>query len=1052
MKRYLLLGVFLLGLLNTYSQDGSLDPSFASRGWTTTSFFKGAEKRGGNAKKVFVQADGKYIAVIQLSSVTRLARYHADGTLDLEFGTEEGFSDPVEMETNSAVIQSDGKIVVAGDGYNETNLDLVLTRFNSNGTLDLTFGTNGKVISDFGGDEEANDVALQSSGKMLVTGNFGNADLTVARYNSNGTPDLTFGTNGKVISDFGGDEYAYAIAVDGSDNFVVAGSTYSFTTFLTQFAVARFTADGTQDMSFDGDGMITNNVGGMTSWATSIAIQSDGKIIAAGQANNYDHLGYDFALVRYTASGSLDGSFGLDGITITNLSTTDLNHSADKPSLILGNGTIIVGGTYIHRDADNNTVEDFAVVRYVNNGTNDGTVDPSFGTNGITITNLDVWDILGAVAVQSDGKIIAAGEAYSYTTDYFPLVRYTTVGSLDESFNGTGILQGYYTPEGPSALSGIAVQKDNKIVVAGFGINPANLQSFYLGLARYNPDGSLDGNFGTGGKVTTDFGENLKIGNLNQLVSVAIQSDGKIVAGLQVENTTTGYGDIALARFTAAGTLDGTFDNDGKVTTDFGGYVQIGTMAIQNDGRIVVAGYFNNSDFTLVRYTATGALDNSFGTGGKVTTDFYGGEDNSWGVAIQSDGKIVAVGSATNAAGNYDFALARYTTSGRLDNTFGNRGKVTSDFGSDDQSGPLVIQGDGKIVVLGLTSDNTGSSNFALARYNANGSLDNTFDNDGKVNINFGAKENISSITLQSDGKILVAGTVEDLSTFTYYLTLARYTTSGGLDNDFDNDGKATTSLSGEYYYSINWNNGRIYAVGRTLVDYNDAGLLAAFKGGSASTLPVVNIDDTKVSSVFTATTATLTISATGTISSPITVNYATQDGTATSKGRNADYKTIKGAVVLSSTVSSATISIPVNASAFSNGVKYFNVNLSLSRQMSSLATIGDGTGVVTIIPPPMLANPVTRANNMQGQEAIGKLSVNAYPNPSSGLFTLQLQSAGTEPLTMYVTDVSGRIIETRTNIVANGSLQLGSLYHPGVYYVQVVQGSDKVMLNLVKQ
>jgi hypothetical protein len=99
-----------------------------------------------------------------------------------------------------------------------------------------------------------------------------------------------------------------------------------------------------------------------------------------------------------------------------------------------------------------------------------------------------------------------------------------------------------------------------------------------------------------------------------------------------------------------------------------------------------------------------------------------------------------------------------------------------------------------------------------------------------------------------------------------------------------------------------------------------------------------------------------------------------------------------------------------------------------------------------------MLANPVTRANNMQGQEAIGKLSVNAYPNPSGGLFTLQLQSAGTEPLTMYVTDVSGRIIETRTNIVANGSLQLGSLYHPGVYYVQVVQGSDKVMLNLVKQ
>jgi uncharacterized delta-60 repeat protein len=1048
MKRYLFLGAFLLGLLYTYSQDGSLDPSFAAKGWTTTSFFKSTEKWGGNVKKLFVQADAKYVAVIQLSNGTRLARYNADGTLDLQFGTEEGFSDLAEMQTNSAVVQSDGKIVVVGDAYGSTNLDLVLARFNSNGTLDLTFGTNGKVISDFGGDEQANDVALQSSGKILVTGEFGNQDFTIMRFNSDGSPDLTFGTNGKVISDFGGDDAANTIAVNGSDNFVVAGSSYQSGASHSQFAVARYTADGNLDAGFDSDGMVITDVSTFHSWATSVAIQGDGKIIASGLSNNFDHLGYDFALVRYTTTGGLDVNFGSGGITITDLLNTTDFHSAEASSLSLGDGTIVVGGAFFYNN-NNGQVSDFALVRYLNNGTGDGTLDPGFGTNGIKITDLNLWDNLDVTAILSDGKIIAAGEAYSYESDYFPLVRYTTDGTLDGDFNGTGIVQGYYTPEGPSVLSGIAVQKDNKIVVAGFGINP-DIGNFNLGLARYNPDGTLDRNFGTSGKVTTDFGENFTIGNLYQPVSVAIQSDGNIVVGLQVDNSTTQDIDFALARFTTAGMLDGTFGTSGKVTTDFGSNDILLSMAIQSDGKIVATGYFFNSDFTVIRYNANGALDNSFGTGGKVTTDFFGGEDNAFGVAIQRDGKIVAAGSATNTAGNYDFALARYTTSGRLDNTFGNRGKVTSDFGSDDQSGPLVIQSDGKIVVLGLTLDNTDGSNFALARYNANGSMDNTFDNDGKVNINFGAKENLSSITLQSDGKILVAGTVEDPSTFTYYLTLARYTTSGGLDNDFDNDGKVTTDFSGEYNYAINWNNGRIYAVGRTQVVYNDVGLLAAFKASSTSTLPVVNITDTEVK--FGENAATLTISATGTISSPITVNYATQDGTATSKGRNPDYKSTKGAVVLTSTASSATINIPVYTSAFTDGLKDFNVNLSLNRQMSSLAIIGKGIGIVTIIPPPVLANPVTRANNQQGQEVQGKLSAKVYPNPSNSYFTLQLQSASTEPATIKVTDVSGRMIESKAGVVANGNIQLGTSYRAGVYYVQIEQGSEKRTIKLVKQ
>jgi uncharacterized delta-60 repeat protein len=266
--------------------------------------------------------------------------------------------------------------------------------------------------------------------------------------------------------------------------------------------------------------------------------------------------------------------------------------------------------------------------------------------------------------------------------------------------------------------------------------------------------GDLDTTFDGDGKVTTDFGV-----NSGRAFSVAIQSDGKIVVAGGSNS------DFALARYNSNGSLDTTFDGDGVVTTDFGNSDTAFSVAIQSDGKIVVAGFsFNgrNGDFALARYNSDGGVDYSFGSGGKVATDFSGDYDGAFSVAIQRDGKIVVAGGSDHNGSIrlHDFALARYDSNGILDPTFGSGGKVTTDFGGNDEGAKSVaIQSDGKIVVAGH-SGNVGSNNyFALTRYESNGSLDTTFDGDGKVTTDFGSGfDRAYGVAIQSDGKIVVAG------------------------------------------------------------------------------------------------------------------------------------------------------------------------------------------------------------------------------------------------------------------------------------------------------
>ncbi|MDA9710809.1 fibronectin type III domain-containing protein, partial [Luminiphilus sp.] len=398
-------------------------------------------------------------------------------------------------------------------------------------------------------------------------------------------------------------------------------------------------AEGDLDTAFDNDGRVTTAIGSGTDRAWSVAIQSDGKIVAAGFSNNGNDS--DFALLRYNTDGSLDTSFDSDG----------------KVTTAVGSGT----------------------------------------------------DSARSVAIQSDGRILAAGSGNNGNDSDFALVRYNTDGSLDTTFDSDGkVLTDVGGGSGDNGRS-VAIQSDGKIMVAGFS-NNGNDDDFAL--VRYNTDGSLDTTFGSDGKVTTAIGNDHDYAN-----TVAIQSDGKIVAA---GSSKGGNYDFAIVRYNADGSLDTTFDSDGKVTTAVGtGIDRSWSVAVQTDGKIVVAGYSkngNNYDFALVRHNADGSLDTTFDSDGKVTTAIGSGTEYAYSVAIQSDDKIVAAGYSKSAS-DFDFALVRYNTDGSLDTTFGSDGKVTTAIGSDsDTARSIAIQSDGKIVVAG-SNYNGSDYDFALARY-----------------------------------------------------------------------------------------------------------------------------------------------------------------------------------------------------------------------------------------------------------------------------------------------------------------------------------------------
>jgi uncharacterized delta-60 repeat protein len=435
-------------------------------------------------------------------------------------------------------------------------------------------------------------------------------------------------------------------------------------------------------------------------------------------------------------------------------------------------------------------------------------LDSTFGGDGKVTTDFAGAPDRGrAVAIQPDGKLMVAGETVVPRPGYpgfvqfdFALARYHADGTLDTTFDGDGkvntdfgstcALEGAFC--GDDLAQAVALQPDGKIVVAGWTViasvqpDPKTAFDTDFALARYNADGTLDTTFGGDGKVTTDIGRTPDPLSLSRdsATSVGIQADGRIVAAGWTVTETSGS---ALVRYNADGTLDPSFNGDGIVTTADNALAN--GLALQADGRIVVAGAAaDTADFALARYTADGALDHTFGGDGKVSTDFADGSDDAANaVAIQADGKIVAAGTGLNGghgAGGGDFALARYNVDGTLDPSFGGDGKVTTDFLDTDGARAVAIQPDGRIVAAGGAGARTTlAGGFALARYNADGTLDANGGDDGKTITEFGgdARPSAEGMAIQPDGRIVLAGSTGFIpcSCFDSDFALARYKAAG---------------------------------------------------------------------------------------------------------------------------------------------------------------------------------------------------------------------------------------------------------------------------------
>ncbi|HPA18765.1 MAG TPA: choice-of-anchor D domain-containing protein [Verrucomicrobiae bacterium] len=400
-----------------------------------------------------------------------------------------------------------------------------------------------------------------------------------------------------------------------------------------------------------------------------------------------------------------------------------------------------------------------------------GDLDPTLnGTGTVTTAVGPADDMSYSLAVQPDGKILMTGYA-SRSADVgaiydVALVRYNADGSLDTNFNGTGKVittMGI----GRSMGNGVAVQADGKILIGGEAFDGTN----HFAVARYHTNGVMDTTFGTNGngKVITHVGTVEDYGQC-----VAVQSDGKIVVAGFAKNVAD-Y-DFGAVRYLTNGVLDTSFSTDGKVTTAFSGDDRANSVALQTDGKIVVAGYAGSGgyDFAVARYTTGGNPDSAFGSGtGKVSTPIRTGADYGKAVAVQSDGKILVAGT-TYTGTNDDIAVVRYATAGALDTTFGTGGKVVTPVGTGDDSGEsIALQSDGKILVAGSCAVGT-TFYFALVRYATNGVLDTTFGTGGKVTTPFGTRHGMgASVAVQADGKILVGGACTDFTSGDF--ALARY-------------------------------------------------------------------------------------------------------------------------------------------------------------------------------------------------------------------------------------------------------------------------------------
>ena len=416
-------------------------------------------------RKVLVQADGKIVvAGYSVGSNTgqdfAVVRYNLDGSLDTTFGgtgkvtTDLGSADEGGW---SAALQSDGKIVVVGRRFNGTTDDIVLIRYNTNGTLDSSFGIGGRVIYDEGAYEQALGVTIKPDGEIIVVGSsnlFGDTDVFSVRFNSSGTLINSEGFDYYGLTDVGN-----SVAIQSDGKYLVAG----YATYIDGFkyiTLIRYNADGSPDATFESAGAVITAVGVADDVAQSVLVQPNGKIIVTGYTVD-DVTGQNFLVLRYNANGTLDTTFGLSGVTSTDLGSLD--EGAWGAALQVDGKIIVVGRRF------NGSTDDLVLIRYNSNGS----IDTTFGSSGSVITPAGSGVGSGwSVALQSDGRIVVTGSSSNVPNQDIITLRFNTNGTIDNTFGGQAAGSPIITSNGGGATASVSVSENSTAVTTVAATDP----------------------------------------------------------------------------------------------------------------------------------------------------------------------------------------------------------------------------------------------------------------------------------------------------------------------------------------------------------------------------------------------------------------------------------------------------------------------------------------------------------------------------------------------------------------------------------------------------
>ena len=645
-------------------------------------------------------------------------------------------------------------------------------------SFDPTFGNNGIVTTNFGGRVKSGQVFRQTDGKLLLGGpvqdSVEHSFFSIIRYFPEGSVDETFAESGMLTF---GPSYNGIFFLQPDDKILIAD--YSF----SGFRVSRFLPDGSPDLSFGNLGKTVFFDEGLWSvWIYSLAVQPDGKILVAGGAGNSTEKYAHFFIARLDSSGSIDNTFGQNGIVLKNgpeewfritsiqvqpngkiLASTSISlsmHGAiaqlnEDGSINTAFGMAGVATTGQNEDSPGESVllqPDGKIILYdIKNLTrfdSDGMLDTLFGSGGVVALDYATDGYAPRqTASLIDGKILVAFTYYNQDSD-FGVWRFNADGTPDVSFGINGRVEiDIWTDDRPQSILGLP---QGKIAVAG-------VSDTKLSLASLLPNGEPDPDFGDNGTTLVYYG-----GAWSVLMGMGLQSDGKPVAAGRADE-----GDIILARYLEDGTLDPAFGVNGKAVTDLKSHhLSPRAMTVLPGDKIAVAGKIDQKNFFIFRYLPDGSPDPDFGENGLLIFPVGVISSDCNAFTIQPDGKFLLGGML-----NSQFALARFLPDGAPDVPFGDNGWVILPSATTTYANDIQLLPDGKILAAGQTSDG-----FNLFRFLPDGSPDYSFNFLGK---SFSGLGRINAIRVMPDGKILAAGH------HSYDPGMVRFLPNGAIDPDF---------------------------------------------------------------------------------------------------------------------------------------------------------------------------------------------------------------------------------------------------------------------------